>query len=260
MNPAILIIVPTLNSFPILSRLVFSLQSQTWQNWRVLFVDGNSTDDHRQWLIDCCAHDSRFSWIAQSNDSPGIFGAMSQGFSVAQYEWVLFWGSDDWAASDNVFSELTTAISNFDFLPDLLVCQARYANPVNGDLGRTSRFLPSDCLDNNGFRRSLWFGSTPPHQSTLFGPGAYSRLAYYSSEFRLSADLDYFLTLSSHSGLRVQCLDLDLVHMSVGGISSQQSKRRFLEVLYAYRTAFGWTFWFPFFARYFRRLYGLLFS
>ena len=72
-------------------------------------------------------------------------------------------------------------------------------------------------MNSSQYRRSLFLGSTPPHQATLFGPGSRSKLAYYSAGFRLSADLDYFLKLSRHHDLLVQCLDLELVHMADGG-------------------------------------------
>ena len=37
-----LIIVPTFNSYNDLKRLFVSIKSQTFQHWRVLFIDGNS--------------------------------------------------------------------------------------------------------------------------------------------------------------------------------------------------------------------------
>ena len=101
-------------------------------------------------------------------------------------------------------------------------------------------------------------GSTPPHQATLFGPGARQCLGNYAPGFRLSADLDYFLRLSSYPGLVVHCLDLELVHMADGGVSGQQIQRRLYEVRLAYRRAFGWYWWFPFLMRYLRRVASLL--
>ena len=142
--------------------------------------------------------------------------------------------------------------------PDLIVCRGRYVNSVSGVLTRPAVFQNSGLLTTTAYRRSLFFGSTPPHQSTLFGPGARRHLSRYASGFRLSADLDYFLQLSSNPGLRVQCLDLELVHMAEGGVSGQQTRRRLHEVLRAYRRAFGWRWWFPFAARYIRRLASFL--
>ena len=66
------------------------------------------------------------------------------------------------------------------------------------------------------------------------------------------------MQLSSHAALRVQCLDLELVHMDTAGISGQQTQRRLREVRHAYRRTFGWIWWFPFLSRYLRRIATLL--
>ena len=263
-----MIVVPTLDSYPLLPQLVESLQRQSWTTWRLQFIDGPSSEPHRQWLMSCCSADSRCHWIEQSPDHPGIFGAMTQGFQMASpNEWLLFWGSDDWAAADDVLQQLTASISMEDSgrsLPDLVVCRGRYVD-LQGNLGRGSSFglhsLPNQLplttvyeLDAAAYRRRLFFGATPPHQATLFGPLAIERLNSYRDGLRLTADLDYFLRLSRLKPLNVRLLDLELVHMGDAGVSAQQTRRRLREVNFSYRQAFGWRWWIPFVARYLRRL------
>lgn len=261
MNISLLIVVPTLDSHTLLPRLLDSLQQQTLPHWRLLFIDGPSGPKHRQWLQQCCEDDHRCRWLKQDSAETGIFGAMNQGFSCARPDdWLLFWGSDDWAAAPTVFTELAAVLDTgltTGMAPDLLVCSARYADAANDSLCRATFFQLSGVLDNAAYRRALLLGSTPPHQATLIGPGARHRLSRYASGFCLSADLDYFLQLSFHSELRVQCLDLELVHMADGGVSGQQPQRRLQEVRRAYRRAFGWYWWFPFLMRYLRRVASL---
>jgi len=256
-NFQLFIIVPTLNSFTLLPRLLSSLQDQSWPNWQLLFIDGPSSPSHRRWLEECCEIESRCSWIKQSLAHPGIFGAMNQGFAAARpTDWLLFWGSDDWAASSTVFADVMSVLSQSvtDLeLPDLLICTGRYSSLSSGSLGRFTKFRQF-----HNYRTSLLLGSSPPHQSTVFGPNARVRLASYSEGFLLSADLDYFLQLSRFNDLRVQVLNLELVHMSSGGISGKQTSLRLQEVCRAYQRTFGWLWWFPFFARYVRRIFSLL--
>jgi glycosyltransferase involved in cell wall biosynthesis len=269
LTPSLLIIVPTLNSHDLLPRLISSLQMQSWPHWRLLFIDGPSGPEHRAWLKRCCAAEPRCRWIPQDPAEPGIFGAMNQGFAAADAsaeppDWLLFWGSDDWAASPTVFAEAMAALEQQagqeTDAPDLLVCSGRYSQA--GSLSRPTVFHPAALLDAEAYRRALWLGSTPPHQATFFGVGARRHLARYAAGFRLSADLDYFLQLSSprlrtSTPLRVRCLDLELVHMADAGISGQQTQRRLQEVRRAYRRAFGWLWWSPFLVRYLRRLASL---
>jgi glycosyltransferase involved in cell wall biosynthesis len=253
-------VVPTLDSHHLLPRLVTSLQRQKWPHWRVLFIDGPSGLEHRAWLEALCQRDRRFAWQPQDPASPGIFGAMNQGFrSVPPDHWLLFWGSDDWAAGPTVLEEATTATlpdAPGGTPPDLVVCAGRYAvRGADGSLQLGRRTAFSGC---HAYRLGLFLGSTPPHQATLIGPGARRRLDHYAEPFRLSADLDYFLRLGAVPGLRVRGLKLELVHMGAGGASGQQTRRRLQEVRLAYQRAFGLFWWLPFGLRYARRVWSRL--
>ena len=140
--------------------------------------------------------------------------------------------------------------------PDLLVCRGRYAGLEPGGairLGRTTSFRW-----RHSFRRSLFLGSTPPHQATLIGPGARRLVARHAPGFLLSADLDYFLQLSAFPSLRVAQLDLELVHMAEGGVSGRRTGRRLQEVRQAYARAFGRLWWIPYLLRYMQRIESLL--
>lgn len=258
----LLIVVPTLDSFKLLSRLTSSLQSQSFQNWRLLFVDGPSHSDHRRWLDQFCLSEPRASWIRQLPSQHGIFGAMNQGFASARpSEWLLFWGSDDWAASPSVLAEVFSSLeisSVNGVVPDLLVCRGLYIDQTTAAPTRPSIFQPPSLLSASAYRRALFLGSTPPHQATFFGPGARRLLDSYSDDYRLSADLDYFLQLSTHHRLIVQSLNVEIVHMSSGGISGVQTQRRLAEVRRAYFRAFGSLWWLPFLIRYARRVLYLL--
>lgn len=184
---------------------------------------------------------------------------MNQGFAQASInDWLLFWGSDDWAAGPNVLAKAIAALQSTPHLPDLIVFRGRYADASSDVLGRRTAFHSAGLLGSDAYRRALFLGSTPPHQATFIGPGARRRLASYTPGFRLSADLDYFLQLSRSPDLRVQCLDLELVHMADSGVSGQQTQRRLQEVYLAYCRRFGMVSLFAFSARYLRRLACLL--
>lgn len=255
----LLIIVPTLNSHRLLPRLVISLQGQSWSHWRLIFIDGPSGAEHREWLEHFCAAEPRCRWLEQSPAEPGIFGAMNQGFAeAAPNDWIVFLGSDDWLAGPNVLADAFDSIEASSPLPDLLVCRGRYFDAAQGALTRFTVFSSTGLLTTTAYRRALLLGSTPPHQATFIGPGAWHLLSRYASGFHLSADLDFFLQLSRQPGLRLQCLDLELVHMADDGVSGQQVQRRLQEVRRAYRRAFGWYWWFPFLMRYLRRAASLL--
>lgn len=254
-------VVPTLDSHPLLPRLVDSLRRQSWPHWRVVFIDGPSGSEHRAALERICAADPRFSWTPQHASRPGIFGAMNQGFALAApQDWVLFWGSDDWAAAPDVLEQLARRISSASESCDLLVCRGRYVriSPERLLPGRGTWLRCPPRADGRRLRLSLLFGSTPPHQATLFGPGARMFLAAYDESFRLAADLDAFLRLSTVPDLRVWNLPLEVVALGEGGVSGVQHRRRLEEVRRSYRRSFGFLWPLPFLCRYLNRMLSLL--
>jgi glycosyltransferase involved in cell wall biosynthesis len=252
MPPAPLaIVVPTRNSSSLLLRLVRSLQEQTWRDWRVILVDASTLPGERPFLEQLVRSDPRFSWVPQPDDGSGIYGAMNIGFHLLEpNEWVLFWGSDDWASTPRSLQE---ALSDPSVqVCDLLVCRGRYMRPEPKGALRLERATSFRWILS--YRLSLFLGSTPPHQCTLIGPGARRLLDRYDDQFRIAADLDYFLNLARCRSCRVRTSSILLIDMAVGGVSGLEHRRRFHEVTVAYRKAFA-LFWFiPFLMRYFQRL------
>ena len=260
-----LIIVPTLDSHSLLPALVNSLRQQTFPHWRVQFIDGHSAKPHRQYLELLCKQDNRFDWDYQLHANTGIFGAMNQGIKSSDLsnDWILFWGSDDQAASPLVLESVAKKLQNYILQnnpPDLLVCDGTYYHQGMNTLkdndysfGRKTKFA-----FRNSFRRSLFLGSTPPHQATFFGPGALSSVHEFATELKLSADLDYFLKLSQDPTIKVVVEEIDLVWIGDCGISKQETKRRLIEVRMAYRRAFGNKWWIPFFLRYLQRIQSVV--
>ena len=268
-HTSLLIIVPTLNSHELLPRLVSSLQAQTMRDWRLLFIDGPSDVKHREWLQLSCAVEPRCSWVEQEPDRQGIFGAMSQGFAAARHEdWLLFWGSDDWASSTHALADLLQVQSGDGCAPDLVVCAGRYVSSDGQPTRASSFFSTSRAFDSKPllwtdlssrrYRRFLFLGATPPHQATLFGPGAIQKINSYRPGLRLAADLDYFLRLAVFSPLCIRVANLQLVHMTEGGVSAQQTRRRLEEVRLSYQRAFGCFWVLPFLLRYLRRAWTRL--
>lgn len=255
-NP-ILIIVPTLDSFKILNNLISSIQSQTYKNWRVIFIDGNSNDQHKSYLNRLCQKEKKFVWYQQSGNYKYIFGAMNQGLQFAKFnEWVLFLGSDDCLSSKCILEAINKKIIKLEekgeFL-DLIIGAGRYVNRETNKLGRISKFF--NILN---FRTSLFLGITPPHQATILGPKARRFLGNFSERITLTADLDYFLKLSLKKDLKFELINEQIVYMGDGGVSGRNITKRIKQVMYCYFKSFKLFAIIPFVFRYFFRTLFLL--
>ncbi len=247
-----LIIVPTLNTHQIITKLISSIKSQTYSNLRVVFVDGNSNIEHVNYLNSVCKNDKRFYFVKQEKNRKGVFGAMNQGFKFAKNnEWIIFLGSDDWFYSDDVLNIIANRINKFKEdreNPDLIFGKARYINYQKEKMGRTSKFQ-----NIFNYKLSLFFGSVPPHQATVFGPTSYEYLNNYSEEISLSADLDYFLKIRNKKKLFVDQIDQNFVFIGQGGLSGRNVLERIKQVLICYFKSFKLLFFIPFFMRYYLR-------
>ena len=96
---------------------------------------------------------------------------MNQGFqTIKNEEWILFWGSDDWAISDQVLENIVKKVNSYPNEFDLVVCKGRYINYKSKKLSRISNFFNHkfpEILNRRIFRKKLFFGMTP-HQTTIF--------------------------------------------------------------------------------------------
>ena len=248
-------VVPTLNSSDNLSRLIISLKEQTYSNWRVLFIDGGSNKYNLDKLKNFCNNHDKFNWKKQTDNLDGIYGAMNEGFIEAkENEWLIFWGSDDWAFSykclENLFNKIN--ILSKKSTPDLIFCKGFYIDD-NNKIVRYSKF---NYFINYTF--SIFLGSSPPHQAAIFGKGVRKVLNNYKVEYKLAADLDYFINLANYKKLNIQKIDLDFVKIGCGGVSQKKSKLRFNEVNKIYKKRFSFLWIVPFIFRYIFRLITLI--
>ena len=258
-----LIIVPTLNSYRLLWRLQKSLEEQSYNNWRVVFVDANSNKDHVEYLEKLNKFDRRYSFIKQDkNKYKGIYGAMNQGLKNAKKgEWILFWGSDDWAYNKNVFSKLVKKINQYEELdPYLIIAKARYYDFKKSQMKRKSIFLRKNLnvINSKTFRKYLFLGCSPPHQGTIFSPKAVEISNIYNEKFSIAGDLNYFLKISNFKNINILLFNSNLVIMGLGGYSSFSNWKRIKEVLNIYFKNFKYFVIFPLLLRYLMRFFSLL--
>ena len=249
---SILIIVPTLNSYKILPNLVNSLKKQTSDFWRLLFIDGQSNDKHKNYLDLLCSKEKNISFINQDLVNPGIYGAMNLGLNyINPHEWILFWGSDDLAYNRFLIEDLIQTINHEQFKDlDLIFNDAIYIDKF-GQKERRSSFK----IINNNLRLSLFLGFTPPHQGCLFSPKVIKKMKSYSLNYFLAADLDCFLRMAFMKNIEIKYFEKILVKMSKGGASGRMIKKRLKEVSLIYKKYFGFLFFIPFITRYIIRIW-----
>ncbi len=257
------IIIPTLNSYNVLIDLVDSIKFQTWNNWQVIFIDGNSSQAHINYLKELCKKDKRFSFHMQSNSNKGIFGAMNQGMEIIdKNSWILFLGSDDRLIDHLILEKINMKINSLELKKiDLLVCRGKYFNIKKNIYSREAYFIKTkgdSFLNAQDYKRLIYKGFTPPHQATLFN-GHSGIMSYrYNDNYRITGDLEFFCRISKINELSIVNFSLKIIHISTGGISDTKHLLKLKEVIKCYLKYFKFRFILSLFYRYFNRLKQVL--
>ena len=104
----------------------------------------------------------------------------------------------------------------------------------------------------------LFLGNSPPHQGTIFSPESIIKGEIFNTNYRIAADLKFFLDIKLTEKTNFVLLSDQIVNMGIGGYSSINQNKRLLEVFKAYHSKFKILGFIPFSLRYFRRILSIL--
>ena len=252
-----LIVIPTFNSYLKLKRLKQSLDSQTFKNWRVIFIDADSKKEHKDWINSCVNFDERFLTYAESKGRKGIYPSMSYGAEFAKInDWILFLGSDDWFSSINSLSSIANTISNNlqEIDQKLIICGTQFINKNNNAILRINNVPNLRFTSNNKLEKLIYFGYVPTHQSLCFSQDLLKKLMPYSNKYILAADADLIFKMLSLEEFKIIFIKKILINIEAGGVSSKFLYKRLKEVFIIYVNYFKFNFFIPLFLRYVKKI------
>ena len=101
-QPLLSIIIVTFNAGKTLQRALDSIFQQSFEDFEIVVVDGNSSDDTVAILGKI--KDSRLKWISEPD--VGIYDAMNKGINRADGQWLYFLGADDQLKNNKVLEKI----------------------------------------------------------------------------------------------------------------------------------------------------------
>jgi teichuronic acid biosynthesis glycosyltransferase TuaG len=119
--PFFSVITPAYNAEKYIDATIKSILNQTCQDWEMIIVDDESTDQTVDIVTNYCKTDSRIKLIKQKNKKQAA--ARNTGIRVAVGEWISFLDSDDY------------------WLPEMLEIQSKYIKSENPDVIYTGGYL-----------------------------------------------------------------------------------------------------------------------
>ncbi|MBP3253725.1 MAG: glycosyltransferase family 2 protein [Bacteroidales bacterium] len=147
---AVSIIIPSYNRAELLKKTLMSVVNQTSSDWECIVVDDMSTDNTKEIVLSFEQENSQVHYYL-NNRKRGAQGARNTGLYHAQYDWVMFFDSDNIMHPDFV----KTMLDNQSNGIDVLAC---CSDILDINSGRTGRIMNPNC--NGDVHDELFCGKT----------------------------------------------------------------------------------------------------
>lgn len=172
-NPLVSVIIPVFNGEKYIAEAIESVLNQTYQNYEIIFIDGNSTD--------------KTPIIAQSypqiryflQNSQGITNGYNEGIDEAKAELITFLSCDDIWTHDKLKIQVNYMIDN----PE-----------IQYSVGKVKLFLEEGNLPPSGFKTELLegdhIGIIP--ETLMVRKNVFQQVGKFNPEFTVAFDTDWF--------------------------------------------------------------------
>ena len=194
-NPKISIIIPVLDNLEGLQITVDSIKAQTFSDFEVWIIDGNSSIPIHTYLDTL---EAPFFYLSEKDK--GIYDAMNKGISLAKGEWLYFLGAGDLLDNENVLGVVS---KNLNSKLDILYGNIRYD---------TTKFI-------SRFSSLLWIKNSLHHQSVFYNKKLFTKIKYEIT-YEVLADYDFNLDLYSKK-IKAEKIDVMIANCDKEGISKE---------------------------------------
>jgi glycosyltransferase involved in cell wall biosynthesis len=188
-----------------LRKTINSVAGQTFKDFEFIIIDGASDDDSVEIIRENGDHITY--WVSEPDR--GTYHAMNKGLRVANGEFCLFLNSGDYLA----FSGILEKIFSLEIKADIISGNVLKIRPNNKFRRVTS---PETVSLHRLCIHSL------PHQATLIKTGLFEKTGYYTENYKIASDWEFFLKAIVLTRCSYQHIDLDVSYFKIGGISSSE--------------------------------------
>lgn len=206
--PQISIVTVNLNDRSGLRVTLDSLVRQTYQQYELLVIDGDSIDGSAKFA-------QTFSNVTTVISEPddGIYYAMNKGLRLARGSYVLFLNSGDALVDETCLFDAARYCMEKENADKLLFLRAVV---VDGD--RIAWMSPPESVDQSNWTEWVSGRRLPNHQCTLYPRSYYSKHGF-DEDLQVFSDSDYTLKALS-LGFPMVFIDKQFAVFQLGGVSS----------------------------------------
>lgn len=200
-------------------RTIESVLGQSFKDFEYIVIDGESTDGTLKYIKN--VDSKNFKYVSEKDN--GVYDALNKGVRMSRGEYVLFVHSDDYFVDNKVLSNINKHINNQDII---------YGNTIYvNQEGEKVRYWKGESGD-------IKKGWAPCHTATILKKSVYEEIGLYNLDYSIASDYDLMIRAFCDDSNSVLYIDIDIVYMTIGGISTSGIKSKiksFIEIDRIYR-------------------------
>lgn len=221
----ITIITVTRNNVATIAKTIESVVAQTHRDIEYIIVDGASDDGSLEVIKEyALRYESMIKYVSEADS--GVYNALNKGIRMSTGEVVGLLHGNDYLSSPEVVSRVVEAMEDGDV--PFVYGDVKYTR-VGGE--KVVRYYSSADFTTE----KLLQGIAPPHPSLYMRRELFETYGFYKEDYLIGADFDMFLRLIVVNNLKGKYLPLDMVTMTLGGLSTQFYHRIFTNNREKYR-------------------------
>ncbi len=208
-KPLISIIIAVYNGESTLQKCIDSIVNQTYSNFELIIIDGESTDR----TINILRENTGLITYWVSEPDKGIYDAWNKALNQARGEWFYFIGADDYLSSGEILGtvskKLSTAYPKYNIVYGQIVLVDSEHNETH-KLGRPWALCESH----------FWAEMCLPHQSMFHHKSIFSKFGQFNDKYTIAGDYELLIQVCKNQP-PLYMGDVVVAMMGDGGVSSR---------------------------------------
>lgn len=200
------IIIPTFNSEKVLAKALESVLEQTFTNYEILILDGQSTDNTLE--IAKNYKDERIKIYSEKDC--GVYDAMNKGISLSQGELLYFLGSDDKFHDKFILEKVLDA-----FNANLHV--------IYGNVYRLGRKI----LYDGEFDATKLYHKNICHQAIFYKKEVFTKIGKFNLDYKITADWEHNIKWFFNGEINKKFIPITICDYADNGLSTSITDHRF---------------------------------
>jgi len=212
-KPKVSIVLPTYNRAHLIERAVKSLLQQAFNNFEIIIVDDNSSDN--TFDVVSKINDSRIKYF-KNDANLGPSGSRNKGMQAASGEYIAFQDSDD----EWMLNKLELMLSVFESSTEKPGMVFSSVYQLLNDGKKTKYPTVSNPIDSSRIYESILFNNFVATPAAIITRECFEKVGLFDTDLKCFEDYDFFIRVAKEFKVIHIAEPLVIQHQSIGGVNT----------------------------------------